>query len=254
MIDFHSHIVPGVDDGSPNLETSKNMVMNAINEGTTHICASSHYIPEDFEQDKEAFLKKLGELKNQFSEENIKIIVSLEVYLTPNLPKLYDQGKIWCINEKKYMLIELPMREFPIYTEDVLYELRLKGIIPIIAHPERNFKIAQDPNLLKALIAQGNLAQLNTGSITGLYGNAIMETAEKLVKMNLIHMIGSDAHNDGKRSTYIKSAFEKVKELNKELYEWIVDNQENVINGKEVSLLPVKDIKKDSFLSRLFKR
>lgn len=254
MIDFHSHIVPQVDDGSKNIEMSKNMIFNAIKEGTKIICASSHYIPLDFEQNSEEFFQKVNELKEEFANEPIEIVPSLEVYLTPELPRLYDEKKIWCINEKKYMLIELPMREFPMYTEDVLYELRLKGVIPIIAHPERNLKIAQEPNILKSLVEQGNIAQLNAGSLNGLYGKTIMETSEVFVKRNLIHMIGSDGHNDGKRNTFIKDAFEKISYLNKDLYNWILKNQENIINGQDVEPLSIIEIKKKGFLSKLFKR
>lgn len=152
------------------------------------------------------------------------------------------------------MLIELPMREFPIYTEDVFYELRLKGVTPIIAHPERNFKIAQEPNILKSLVEQGNLAQLNAGSLTGLYGKTIMETSEVLVKRNLIHMLGSDGHNDDKRNTFIKDAFGKINYLNKDLYNWILKNQGNIIKGQGVEPLSVIEIRKKGFFSKLFKR
>lgn len=253
MIDFHSHIVPNVDDGSADITMSKNMILNSINEGTKCICASSHYIPIEFEQPKKEFFEKINELKEMFKED-IEIVPSLEVYLTPDLVKFYDEGKIWCINEKKYMLIELPMKEFPIYTEDVFYELRLKGIIPIIAHPERNMKIAENIELLRNLIEQGALAQLNSGSILGLYGKKVKEVAEMLVEMNLIHVLGSDAHNDGKRTTNIKTAFDIVKEINSDLYKWIIENEVSIINGDDIEVLPIKKIKKNSFFSRIFKR
>ncbi|SHJ61437.1 protein-tyrosine phosphatase [Clostridium cavendishii DSM 21758] len=253
MVDFHSHIVFNVDDGSSDIAMSKNMILNAIDEGTKCICASSHYIPIEFEQSKEEFFEKVDDLRQIFSEK-IDIVPALEVYLTPDLIELYEAGKIWCINEKKYMLIELPMSEFPMYTEDVFYELRLKGITPIIAHPERNIKIAENINLLKNLIEQGVLAQMNSGSILGFYGKRVKEVAETLIQMNLIHVLGSDAHNDGKRNTNIKTAFNRINEINPDLYEWIIENQFSIINGDDVEVLPIKKIKKAGFLARMFKR
>lgn len=100
MIDFHSHIVPQVDDGSKNMEMSKNMIFNAIKEGTKVICASSHYIPLDFEQNSEEFFEKVNNLKEEFVNEAIEIVPALEVYLTPELPKLYDEKKYGALMRK----------------------------------------------------------------------------------------------------------------------------------------------------------
>ncbi len=75
----------------------------------------------------------------------------------PNLPKLYKEKRIWGINDSEYLLIELPMGQFPMYTEDVFYELMLLGVKPILAHPERNIKIMKDHDLIINLINQGVL-------------------------------------------------------------------------------------------------
>lgn len=87
------------------------------------------------------------------------------------------------------------MLDFPIYTEKVFYDLRLMGAIPILAHPERNLRIMKNPELFISLVEQGNLAQLNAGSLLGKYGTDIKKCAEKLVARNLIHIVGSDGHN-----------------------------------------------------------
>ncbi|WP_160678604.1 CpsB/CapC family capsule biosynthesis tyrosine phosphatase [Clostridium sp. C8-1-8] len=254
MIDFHSHIIPNVDDGSQSFEITKDMIRNSISQGVTHICATSHYIPGEFEQEKNNYDNIFSEVSDFGKQEGIKVIKGLEVYITPNLVDLYSDGLIWCINNKKYMLIELPMREFPLYTEDVFYELRLKGVTPILAHPERNFKIANNIELLKNLVEQGNLAQVNSGSLTGAYGNTIKGVAEQLVARNLVHMVGSDGHNNEKRNTYIDKAYEVIKEVNIELYKWIESNELSILNGEEVNPLVIREPKKQGLLSRLFKK
>jgi protein-tyrosine phosphatase len=141
MIDFHSHILPGVDDGSKDFETSLKMIRNSIDEGVECICATPHFIPEEHEITREIYNLKLEQLKCSTIGDHIQVISGLEVYINPTLPKLYKENKIWCINDKKYMLIELPMNQFPIYTEEVFYELRILGVTPILAHPERNIEI-----------------------------------------------------------------------------------------------------------------
>lgn len=251
MIDFHSHILPNVDDGSASIEETISMLENARNEGSQYICATSHYIEGDFPLEKDIYEKKYREVLELGDNIGIRVVKGLEVYLTPNLVRLYEENKIIAINEKRYMLIELPMREFPIYTEDVLYELRIKGITPIIAHPERNVKIANNADLLVNLVAQGNLAQINAGSLMGFYGETIKKVSEDLVKRNLVHLIGSDGHNSSKRNTFIKDAYLSVKKLNLDLYNWILENEEKVVLGQEVNPLSVLNIKK-GFISRLF--
>lgn len=242
MIDFHSHIIPGVDDGSANMAMSCNMLENAKKEGTRVICATPHYIPEEYEISKEDYEERLFKLRNEVKD--IEILSGLEVYINPNLVQLYKEGSIWPINYKKYMLIELPMREFPIYTERVFYELRLQGITPIIAHPERNLSIIKNEELLVNLIEQGNLAQMNAGSLTGIYGEHIKKFAEKLLERNLVHVLGSDGHNDNKRRTDIKKALDIIKEKNFNVYEWIISNEERILKGEEVDILEIKMPKK----------
>ncbi|WP_183278164.1 tyrosine-protein phosphatase [Clostridium fungisolvens] len=254
MIDFHSHIIPNVDDGSQSFDITKDMLKNSALEGATHICATSHYIPGEFEQQKDTYDSTFLKVKEIGQDIGINVIKGLEVYITPNLLDLYNNGLIWCLNDRKYMLIELPMREFPLYTEDVFYELRLKGVTPILAHPERNFKISNNPEILKNLVEQGNLAQVNAGSLTGAYGSTIKEAAEQLVKRNLVHMVGSDGHNNERRNTFVKKALSSIKELNPELHKWIKENEINILNGEEVSPLPVRELKKTSLFSRLFSK
>lgn len=256
MIDFHSHILPGIDDGAKNIDMSLDMLKLSIDEGVEHICATPHFIPEEYEIDKETYFVKLNELKSTNVGQQINIVSGLEVYLDPKVPDLYDQGKIWGINNEKYMLLELPMNHFPLYTEDIFYELRLLGIVPILAHPERNLEIIKNEALLKNLINQGALAQLNCGSLRGKYGEKIQTFARNLVQKNLIHILGSDGHNTSSRKTKLNEGFEIVEKLNKPLYENIIMNENMILLGQDVEVLPIKDyLEKRSFnIFNIFKK
>lgn len=255
MIDFHSHIIPNIDDGSKDFDMSLEMLRLSESEGVQYICATSHYIPYEVYPDSEEYFESLNRLNElcKIKDINIEILPALELYMHPELPKLYSEGKIWGINNSKYILIELPMQQFPVYTEEVLYELRIQGAVPVIAHPERNFRILEDVSLLSNLVSQGTLAQVNAGSLRGIYGKDIKKCAEKLVDMNLVHMIGSDAHDNKRRTTKISEAYSIIKDRNIKLYDWIIDNERNIIQGLEVEVLPLKQGKKRSIFSRLFK-
>ena len=255
MIDFHSHVLPYMDDGSKNFDMSLDMLRISTDEEVKHICATPHFIVGEYEIYRENYdekLKGLRELCKTYNV-NLDIMTGLEIYINPDIPKLYEEGKVWGINDTKYLLIELPMEQFPRYTEDVFYELRLKGAVPIIAHPERNLRIMKDPSLLTNLLEQGVLAQLNAGSLNGLYGKEVKKFAEDLVSRNMIHMLGSDGHNISGRNTKISGAFNMVREINSELYDWISRAQYDILRGSEVEVLPVTSGKKKFKLFNLFK-
>lgn len=233
MIDFHSHIIHGIDDGAKSLEMSLEMVKTSENEGVEYICATPHFITEEFEITREKYLEKLDRLVLASSEQNfkIKILQGLEIYMHPDLPKLYKEKKIWGINGSDYLLIELPMGQFPMYTEDVFYELMLLGVKPILAHPERNIKIMGNYDLIINLIKQGVLMQINSASLFGDYGKEVKKTAQQFVKMNMVHILGSDGHNITSRKTRIKVAYEIIKNKNELTYNWILENENNIINN-----------------------
>jgi len=209
MIDLHCHIYPGVDDGPISLEETRAMLDIAVTEGIRTIIASHHFSEED--HTVETYLDAIQVAKSQVQpliddlSADIKILDGAEVFISPNIIHIKDLKKL-CINNSRYLLIELPMMDIPIYTEDVVYSLKINGITPIIAHPERNRRIVHEPSTLEPLINLGALAQVNTGSITGLFGKHVRKTAKKLIKKNMIHALGSDAHSPRRRGPYMKEA------------------------------------------------
>ncbi|MEQ8156554.1 MAG: CpsB/CapC family capsule biosynthesis tyrosine phosphatase [Clostridiaceae bacterium] len=233
MIDFHSHIIYGIDDGAKDKETSLRMIMNAELEGTEYICATPHFIQGSYQVSKEEYTEKLQELSEK---SHISIISGMEVYIDASLPDLYREGKIWGINWGPYMLIELPMREVPRFAKDTLYELSILGVRPVIAHPERNLKLMSNPEILEEFVADGYLFQVNSGSLTGKYGQSVQKAAEKLVMKNMVHLIGSDGHDDNRRKTGVREGFRRIREMNPFLGDWIEENSPRVIDGLSLEL------------------
>lgn len=255
MIDFHCHIIPYVDDGSKNLDMSIQMLEMSFNDGVEYICATPHFIAGESEIERFNYDEKLNNLKeiSKIKDLNVKILNGLELYIHPELPKLYKDGKVWGINDSNYLLIELPMNHFPLYTEEVFYELRLMGATPILAHPERNSKLKDNIKLLENLIDQGTLTQVTSGSLNGLYGKDVKAFAELLVKKNMVHLVGSDAHNNSRRNTMMKKEYEIIKGINNDLFNWIEENQLNIINNKCVNIPEIIRIKKRvSFFKKFF--
>ena len=202
MYDLHCHILPCMDDGSSFVEETRKMLKIAVQEGIQVIAATHHFFDdettiEDYLGLWESRYKQIQSVLEEFKK-NIKIVKGAEVMISPFLTQLDGLHRL-CINEGRYLLIELPMIDLPQFTEEVIHNLQVKGIVPILAHPERNYRIANNPDLLNPLIELGALVQINTGSITGLFGKKIRRCAKTLFKNNMAHLIGTDAHSAVKR-------------------------------------------------------
>lgn len=250
-VDFHSHIIPEIDDGSRSFEMTTSMLETSKSQEVKYIVATSHFILGELEYSRHDYDLKLKNI--QENVKGINIVSGMEVYINPELKRLYKEKKIWTINNSRYMLIELPMNDFPVYTEEVFYDLRLEGIVPILAHPERNRAIIKSEALLESLIEQGAIAQMNAGSLTGAFGKTVKEFAERLVKRNLINILGSDAHNDNHRTTSVNEGRHIIEKINPDLFAWIEKNEEKIILNEEIQCLNICNYKEKGFFN-FFKR
>lgn len=199
MIDIHSHIISGIDDGSKNTEMTIKMLEMAEESGTTDIVATPHFMRGRFEVTYKEVIDEVENLKKLTKENsiNINIYSGQEVYYSRNILEYYNQGMIGTINNTRYMLIEFPMLEFNIEEAiNTLYELQIRGIVPIIAHPERYKQFIKNPSQINLLIKEGMLFQVNAGSINGDFGRDVKKTAIKYLNNNIYSFIGSDAHRD----------------------------------------------------------
>lgn len=209
MIDIHSHIINEIDDGSKSIEMTINMLKKAEQSGTTAIIATPHFMRGRFEVEYNEVLKKVEDLREIAKENNIDINIyaGQEVYYSKNILDYYNDKMIGTINNTKYMLIEFPMLDFNIdEVINTIYELQIRGITPIIAHPERYKAFIKKPSMINSLIKEGMLFQLNAGSLTGAFGKDVKKTATKYLENNIYSFIGSDAHRDKGRDTDMKEA------------------------------------------------
>ena len=194
MIDIHSHILNNVDDGSDSLEDTLNILRKAEKAGFSDIILTPHYIENYYDNTKDFINKKINELKQSLYRE--EIIVNLhqgnEIMLTDNTPKLLQEWKIVSLANSRYVLFELPFSNRMLNFENIIFELKEIGAIPVLAHPERYLYIQENPDELLEMLNLGILLQSNYGSFMGLYGKKAKTTAELLLKNKLIHFLGSD--------------------------------------------------------------
>ena len=232
MIDFHNHVLPGVDDGSKNMEMTLNMLRTASNQGIKKIINTTHLQhPKmdgkntDFNYIQNISNKVIDEAKSKGIDIDIKI--ASEVYYLPNLCELID-NPLATINN--YMLIEFPMIIVPDNFEETFFQLKLKGITPILAHPERYRFVQEDIKKLEKLKEMGVLFQIDAGSIIGHFGVKTKKISMNMLSRGFCHLIGSDAHNDGRRSFCLKDAYSIIN--SDEVVNTLKQNSEKLFSGK----------------------
>ena len=204
MIDIHSHLIFDVDDGPKTLDESLRMVCEAEEAGVKTIIATPHFREhmEGFEKVIENFQK----LAHKASDSGVAIKLGCEVMLNPLILKNIDDRTKLCLDNSDYMLFEFPPGLIPSQGHDVIYRLQLEGIVPIIAHPERNICFLKDSGLLLEFIERGCLVQVDAGSIIGIYGKKIRDFSKSLIELNLTQFVASDAHTPhGYSDCYVKA-------------------------------------------------
>lgn len=213
MVDIHSHIIPYIDDGAIDTEEAEAMLNAAYNNGIRHIAATPHFKYGTEFNLKENIIKDVKKLQILADESGFKLSVypGSEVMIHPEIVEQYTEGKISTINDTIYLLVEFPLNELPVYTDNTLYSMQLKGLIPIIAHPERNEAILDNYRLLYRYVERGMLSQVNAESVLGLNGRRIQETAFHLIKRGAVHFISADAHGVKHRKYRLAEAYNVIK-------------------------------------------
>ena len=242
MVDFHSHILFDVDDGSEDFEMSVKMINQSIKEGVKVLALTPHHIRgmfEDAMENRTEYEKKLNQLRAEF-EGRITLIPAVEIMIHEEILEDLERGFLFGYNHSKTVLVEFNLMDYPDYAEGLFYKLKKKGYQVILAHPERNKALREDHEKIYHLHDLGVLFQLNAGSLLGQFGEKVSVFSRELIEKNLIHAIGSDGHKDVHRDMRILHAYETVKELNEELYENIMENGPRLILGEEVQVLPYR--------------
>lgn len=264
MIDIHSHILPELDDGAGSLQESLAMGRLAAADGIRAMVATPHVITGLYPHSRVTILEATAQLQRAFADDSIPvdILPGAEYRLESDLPQRMSRGELLTINDGgRYLLVELPADFVPEHTEQVFYELQLQGVTPVIAHPERNAGFARRPRHLHELVRRGALAQITSGSLTGLMGSTAATTARTFLKQGCVHFIASDAHSSGGRAPVLADALKEASRLvgTDEAQNLVAGNPHRAIQGLGIKTGEIKNIKPagrgiSQFLKQIFTR
>ena len=208
MIDLHSHILPGLDDGARDLDDAVQIARAAVADGTRMIAATPH-VREDYPTTSDAMENGVAELRAVLAREEIELVllpggeVALEQFerLGPD-----DLHRFGLGGNPSYLLVETPYYDWPLPFSDIVFRLASAGITAVIAHPERNVAVQENMARVEELIRAGAIVQVTAASLDGRLGSRTRNCARRLIDAELVHLLGSDAHSPGLREVGLSAA------------------------------------------------
>ncbi len=216
MIDTHCHILPGVDDGAADDRAALAMARVAAADGIRCIVVTPHMREGDFNNERGDVLARLERLRETVGDAGIDLELrpGAEVHLAPGLVEGIRSERLLTYNDRRrHLLLECPYRTRPVRLEEVIFELKVAGVTPVLAHPERIRYFQEDLSRYEEAVRLGALGQMTTSSLLGDFGGAIAALAERMVRRRLVHLLASDSHDDDYRPPRLAAARRRWAEL-----------------------------------------
>lgn len=211
-LDLHSHILPGVDDGSKNWDMTMQMLQMVYDQGVRHIVATPHNIPGHDKQDNgmiRALVEETNERARQITPD-LEILCGNEILYRRGIPEEIAADHILTLSDSRYLLVEFYPGELYLEVYQGLRELIEAGYCPIIAHMERVQALFEDEEKVWEVIKLGALIQVNTKSLMGGFFDRRSARLRKYIEKNMVHFLGSDCHNTTERPPLMKDCIEKL--------------------------------------------
>lgn len=236
MIDIHTHVLAGLDNGPETIEESVALIQQAEASGIHTIIATPHHNDGRSYHTGDEIKQQVKELNRRLKQENIHVDVKAghEIRLNGDTMAELSESNAIPLCDSRYVLLEFPEHSVPLLSKNVFYDLQVKGFRPIIANPEKVVEFISDPEQLYTLATKGALIQLNAGSITGEHGKVVQQFCFSLLQANLVHFIATSASHIQNNPFVLKEAYDMIEEFGRSAVDTFKANAGAVIENETV--------------------
>lgn len=195
--DVHSHLLPGIDDGAPDMQTSLQLIRGMMELGYKKLVTTPHIMRDIYPNTRENIMEKLKQLKLEIKEKGLEVEIhaAAEYFLDENVEELLSDKKPLLTISGNMVLVEFSMVNPSFGLKPILFDMQMQGYTPVLAHPERYVYLERNKQFFDELKTIGCLFQLNILSLSGFYGKTVLDFAQYLARKNYYELIGTDLHN-----------------------------------------------------------
>lgn len=197
MIDLHSHILPGIDDGARSIDVSLGMARAYVDQGVEVVACTPHILPGIFHNTGVQIREAIDALQNRFDEEGIalRLTTGADNHVVPDFVAGLRGGHLLTLGDTRYVLVEPPHNIAPARLDELVFGILLAKYVPIITHPERLKWIEGKYDLMQQMAARGVWMQITSGSLIGRFGGRCKYWADRMICEGLVQILATDAHN-----------------------------------------------------------
>ncbi|MEQ1694728.1 MAG: CpsB/CapC family capsule biosynthesis tyrosine phosphatase [Hyphomicrobiaceae bacterium] len=201
MIDLHSHILPGIDDGAADVSVSLAMARMFVADGVTHLACTPHILPGLYLNTGPQIRAAVHNLQAELDQAGIplRLITGADVHMVPDLVAGLRSGRLLSLGDTRYVLVEPPHHVPPQKFEEFFFNILVSGYVPILTHPERLTWVGSHYAAIERMARSGVWMQITAGSLTGSFGRNAQKLAERMLKDGCVHIIATDAHDTVRR-------------------------------------------------------
>jgi len=201
VIDLHSHILPGIDDGASDLSVALEMARASVADGVTVMACTPHILPGLYHNTGPQIRQATLDLQQALDREGIplRLVTGADVHMVPDLVAGLRSGRLLSLADSRYVLVEPPHHVAPVKLEDFFFNLVVTGYVPVLTHPERLSWIEAQYPTMQRLVRGGVWMQITAGSLDGSFGRTAQYWANRMLDEGYVHILATDAHDTGRR-------------------------------------------------------
>jgi protein-tyrosine phosphatase len=245
VIDLHSHILPGIDDGAADLSIALEMARTSVANGVTTLACTPHILPGLHHNTGPQIRLAVQQLQQNLNQENIplRLVTGADNHITPGFVAGLRSGRLMPLADTRYVLVEPPHHVAPTRLEEFFFDLVTAGYVPVLTHPERLTWIRSHYEVMQRLVHSGSWMQITAGSLTGAFGRNARYWAERMLDDGIVHILATDAHNMERRPPNLLEGYDHaVKRVGAvEAGHLVLTRPEGVLANEAPSSLPIPE-------------